>query len=241
MVIKCKFQVSYEQWCNKVKENGSMFGIVKTSHRSKLGDVQKMSYQMVNALDLSTMPDVLKTTEDYIMSLKLDDDAFLDYLEKNKNFSNDYEVLIELCKQNPLFVRSSYFRERKTIIIANYFLGVKSGKVIQNADNLTIVGSPYAMLMYTVGLNPEDDPTFDHEDGTIQCYTGRFNDGEYLAGFRSPMNGMQNIAYLHNHYHEYFKKYFDLGNQIIATNMTRTDFQDRCNGSDQDLLDIWVC
>lgn len=236
-----KFNVSYEYWCEKVHENGCMFGIVKTAHKSKLGQYQKMSYQMVNALDLSSMPDVMRETSNYIVSLKLEEDKFNDYLRKNANFSNDYEVLLDLCKWNPQFTRSSYFRERKTIIIANYMLGVKSGKVIQNADNLVIVGSPYAMLLYTVGEDPESDPTFDHEDGAIQCYTGRFADGEYLAGFRSPMNGMQNIACLHNHYHEYFTKYFDLGTQIIAANMTHTDFQDRCNGSDQDLLDIWVC
>mgnify|MGYP003299405485 CR=1 FL=1 len=39
----------------KVYENNCMFGIVKTAHESKLGDVQKMSYQMVNSLDEKIM------------------------------------------------------------------------------------------------------------------------------------------------------------------------------------------
>ena len=46
-----KFDVPYEYWCEKVYENNCMFGIVKTAHKSKLGEMQKMSYQMINALD----------------------------------------------------------------------------------------------------------------------------------------------------------------------------------------------
>ena len=44
-----KFDKTYEYWCEKVYENNCMFGIVKTAHESKLGSVQKMSYQMVNS------------------------------------------------------------------------------------------------------------------------------------------------------------------------------------------------
>lgn len=40
-----KFGVSYDYWADKVKANGCKFGIVKTAHKSKLGEVQRMSYQ----------------------------------------------------------------------------------------------------------------------------------------------------------------------------------------------------
>lgn len=143
-----KFNKSYDYWCKWVYQNGCQFGIVKTAHPSKLGDVQKMSYQMINSLDINTMDDVVSASIDYIYKLKTDDYEFLNYLKMNSNFSNDYNVLVELCNQNPDFVRSSYFRRRKDDIIKNYILNFKSGKVIQNADNLVIVGSPYAMLLY---------------------------------------------------------------------------------------------
>ena len=42
-----KYGYSYDKWCEKVRENGSMFGIVKTAHPSKYGEYQRMSYQMV--------------------------------------------------------------------------------------------------------------------------------------------------------------------------------------------------
>ena len=38
-----KFDVSYQYWCKKVFQNNCMFGIVKTAHESKLGEMQRMS------------------------------------------------------------------------------------------------------------------------------------------------------------------------------------------------------
>lgn len=238
-----KYDVSYDYWCNKVYENDCMFGIVKTAHPSKLGTVQRMSYQMVNSLDVEIMENVCKESIEYINRLKTDDDFFLDYLRKNINFSNDYEALIALCEQNRDFLRSSYFRDRKKAIIMTYVLNFKSGKVIQNADNLVIVGSPYAMLLYGATGNPCDvdkDDTFSVEDLATQCYTTRFNDNEYLAEFRSPFNGKYNLGYLHNVYNDRFKKYFKFCDQIIAVNMNGTDFQDRNNGSDMDSDSIYT-
>ena len=118
--------------------------------------------------------------------------------------------MIALCKQNPDFVRSTYFRDRKEFIIRNYVLNVKSGKIIQNADNLVIVGSPYAMLLYAAtGTedNVDNDDTFFIEDNTIQCYTERFQSNDYLAFFRSPFNSKNNLTYLHNVYHKKLEKY----------------------------------
>jgi len=214
-----------------------MFGIVKTAHESKLGDVQKMSYQMVNSLDNDIMENVVKESIGYINKLKTDNNVFLDYLRKNSNFSNDYDVLVALCEQNMEFVRSEYFRDRKKRIVEVYTFNLKTGKIIQNAENLVIIGSPYAMLLYATSgaeKNVDIDDTFCYEQGTIQCYTERFDNGDYLAFFRSPFNSKNNLTYLHNVYSDNLQKYFNFGKQIIAVNMIGTDFQDRNNGSDQD-------
>ena len=229
-----KFNISYDYWCKKVYENQCTFGVVKTAHKSKLGEVQKMSYQMINSLDMDVMPNVVDKSKEYIESLKKDNNIFLDYLRENKNFSNDFEVLVALCEQNYEFTRSDYFRRRKTSIIESYVNSFKFGKVIQNADNLVFVGSPYAMLLYTVGEDIEQDNTFTIEQDAIQCFTNRFNDGEYLACFRSPHNSKNNISHLHNVYSEEYFKYFDLGEQIIALNVLHTPIQDRMNGCDFD-------
>ena len=47
------FSAAYEYWCDIVKADGCIWGIVKTDHPSKLGDVQQMSYQMINTLPCS--------------------------------------------------------------------------------------------------------------------------------------------------------------------------------------------
>lgn len=225
-----KFGISFDYWSEWVRANGCKFGIVKTAHESKLGNVQRMSYQMNNALNIETMESATATSLEYINRLKSDTNAFIEYLKKNINFSNDFEALLALVEHNPDFVNCDYFRERKKKIIQAYVMGFKSGHTIQNADNLTIVGSPYAMLLHSVGGDAFSDPTFEHEDETIQCWTARFNDGEYLAEFRSPFNSRNSLGYMHNHYHEYFDKYFNLGKLCIAVNMIKTDFQDKNNG-----------
>lgn len=229
------FGVSYDYWLEWVRKNNCMFGIVKTAHESKFGEVQRMSYQMVNALDIDTMDSTLECSKQFIDRLKNDDEFFLQYLKDNENFSNDYKVLVALCEHNPDFVNCDYFRDRRKIITYTYLMDLKVGKLIQPADNLVIVGSPYAMLLHSVNESVENDDTFECEDDCIQCYTGRFNDGEYLAGFRSPFNGRANMDYLHNHYDERFERYFNLGKQIIAVNMLHTCFQDKNNG-----LTKWV-
>lgn len=229
-----KFDVSYDYWCNKVFENGCNFGIVKTAHRSKLGDVQKMSYQMINSLDMDIMPNVVAKSKEYIELLKSDNETFIQYLKDNDNFSNDYKVLSALCEQNIDFTRSEYFRNRKKKIIETYVNNFKFGKVIQNGDNLVFVGSPYAMLLHSVGESVEKDTTFVQEENCIQCFTTRFGDKEYLACFRSPHNSKNNVTYLHNIYAEEYFKYFDFGKQIIVLNTLHTDIQDRLNGCDFD-------
>ena len=236
-----KMGMDFDTWASKVEEtNDNQWGIVKSVYESKLGDVQRMSYQMVNALDLLSIDSVIKTSKEYIRQLKSDDKVFIDYLKKNVNYANDYEVLIALYEHNPMISRSSYFRERRKEIIKNYLLDFKNGRVIQNSDNLVIAGNPYAMLLHSVGEDPLQDPTFKVEDKAIQVWTERFDDGKYLASFRSPFNSQNNLCRLHNVYHSLFDEYFYPGKLTVFVNMIGTDFQARNNGSDQDSDTIYV-
>ena len=229
-----KFNVSYEYWCQKVHENGCQFGIVKTAHKSKYGEVQRMSYQMINTLDVDIMDRVLERSKTYIEQLKGDNKVFLQYLRDTTNFSNDYDVLVALCEQNEEFTRSEYFRSRKKRIIDGYIKNLKFGKVLQEGDNLVMVGSPYAMLLHSVGEDVEKDTSFTTESDCIQCYTNRFGVGEALAGFRSPHNSKSNILALHNVGSEVLDRYFYIGEQCVAVNCQHTDLQDRANGCDFD-------
>ena len=244
----------FDFWRNQVSKDDNLFGIVKTAHESKLGNYQRMSYQMVNSLenDKSLMDSVVKCSVDYLTKLKKSDDEFLvdktkdvtdnefiKYLDMSKSFFNDYEVLVELCKQNRFFLQCRYFRDRKKSILSEYTKKLRGGKILQNAENLVIVGSPYAMLLKAAGEDVYKDTMFEVEGGdtpAVQCYTKRFPDGAELAEFRSPYNGRNNLGFMRNKYpSERIERYFsDFGEQIVAVNMIETDFQARNNGSDQD-------
>ena len=235
-----KFSISYDTWCNKVWENGALFGVVKTAHASKFGDMQRMSYQMVNALNPDTMDEVLAPMHDYIYKLKTDDEAYQAFLKRTAGFCNDNEVLLALAHQNPEFIKCDYFIERRVRNISAYMADVRSGHILQSGDNLVVVGNPYGMLLHAVGEDASHDPTLVHEDGCIRCWTNRFDAGAYLAEFRSPFNSRNSLGYLHNVHHDYLTEYFDLGRQIIAVNLIGTDFQSLNNGSDQDSDSIYV-
>lgn len=227
---------AYKYWCDRVNADGSYWGIVKTDHPSKLGSVQQMSYQMINTLPCEK-EDIFKlaqTSVDYVNTLKEDNDVFEEFLRKNSTVVNHYEMMANLYDHNHEFAESTWFRYEKRQIMRSYIDRLRTGKITINADNLTIFGNPYALLLYSVGENWELDPTLNEEDGVIQCYTSRFNDGEFLCGIRNPHNSPNNICYLHNVYNNKFDKYFNFSNNILAVNCIHTDIQDRANGCDFD-------
>ncbi|MEG1994834.1 MAG: hypothetical protein RR255_00175 [Bacilli bacterium] len=227
---------AYQYWCNKINEDGSIFGIVKTDHSSKMGNSQQMSYQMVNTLPCTfeEVGDIAKQSIDYVELIKSDDDEFEKFLRDNKNEINHYEMLADLYKQNKLFAKCEWFRVEKKKIIFAYVERLRKGKIFVRGDNLTIFGNPYGLLLHCVGENYENDKTLQQENDCIQCYTKQFKDGEYLSAFRNPHNSPNNIAYLHNVYSDEMEKYFSFSDNIIAVNCIHTDIQDRANSMDFD-------
>jgi hypothetical protein len=230
---------AFDYWRGKLEEDDFTWGIVKTDHPSKLsyqGDVQQLSYQMINTLPCTEeeIKELAKTSIDYVELLKSDDEVFEEYLRKNATVVNSYEMLADLYRWNPDFVYSKLWRVNKSKIINQYVFRLRKGKIVAPGDNLTVCGNPYALLLHSVGDDWHNDPTLVHEDGVIQCYAPKFEDGEYLCGIRSPQNSPSNIAYLKNCHNELFNKYFNFSNNIMAVNCIGTDVQARMNGEDFD-------
>ena len=227
---------AYSYWCNRIRADGDVWGIVKTDHTSKLGEYQQLSYQMINTLPCTRedVKEIAKTSIEYIELLKRDNDEFERFLRKNANEINHYEMLADLYKQNHDFGNSKYFREEKKKIISSYVSHFRKGKILVKGDNLTVFGNPYALLLYSVGEDWNKDPTFKQEQGCIQCYTNRFDDNMYLAAFRNPHNSPNNVCYMHNVYSDELQKYFEFSQNIMAVNCIGTDVQDRMNGEDFD-------
>lgn len=227
---------AYKYWCNKVNADGSLFGVVKTDHVSKLGSVQQLSYQMINTLPCTKedVRDIAQQSIDYVELLKQNDDEFEKFLRKNANEINHYEMLADLYDHNHDFAQCKYFKHEKSKIINAHVRRLRKGKITVNGDNLTVCGNPYALLLYSVGEDYRKDKTFQHEQGAIQCYTTRFDNNEYLCAFRNPHNSPNNICYLHNTYSPEMKKYFKFTDNILVVNCIETDIQARANGMDFD-------
>lgn len=240
---------SFDLWKQKVKEDNNIFGICKVDHPSKFGSKQRMSYQMLNTLDVNfnKMQELAQDTITYVNNLKDNNELYIDFLKRNASEVNANNMLIDLYKQNKEFAKSEFFREYKRKDISKYVETLRNGKLLVEGDNLTICGNPYVMLLHTVGQVPIDNGVLDEnyidetlptandgKDQYISVYTPRFEDGEYLAAFRNPHNSPNNIGYHKNFKHELMDRYFNFSNNIMAVNMIQTEEQDLKNGEDQD-------
>lgn len=228
--------LAYEYWCKKINEDGSIWGVVKTDHESKFGHQQQLSYQMINTLpcEKKDVFDIASDTVRYIEKLKIDNQEFESFLRQYANEINHYEMLADLFSHNHDISKTTWFRKEKKKVIFDYVYRMRKGKILVNGDNLTVCGNPYALLLYAVGDNWKEDPTFTHEDGCIQCYTTRFENNEYLCGFRNPHNAPNNCCHFHNVFSPEMERYFIFSKNIMAVNCINTDVQDRMNGEDFD-------
>lgn len=237
-----KFDIDMIDWCDAVKADNNLFGIVKTEKVSKYIDLQRMSYQMLNTLDPEKIDIdcILHDTLTYTHNIQNDIDSYINYLDTTKSEMNSNEMLIDLYNNNPKIMGTELFRDYKKFKIREWKDRLKSGKILINGDNLIIIGSPYVMLQHAIGRVPNQGNVMDgsYVDASLgqggTCYTTRFNDGEQLASFRSPHNSPNNIGYLVNTKSKLMDKYFNCTPNIICVNLIGANFQDRHNGSDQD-------
>lgn len=229
-----------------MKNDGYTFQIVKTAHSSKYGDLQRSSFQMNNTLpttDENILEKIASTSIDFCNNLKLNDDAFIGYLQatSTEKYSIN-KVMVALYNWNKDIINTEYFKKKRREMISSLKRErLLLGKLFQIGDNLTICGNPIAMLMKVTGQDFLHEVCFCTRDDRIECYTKRFAEGERLAGFRNPHNSPNNIVCLENVYPEELIKYFpDLGKEVIVINGIGTDVQDRLNSQDLDSDTIYT-
>lgn len=236
----------FKYYSKVMKKYGEMFAIVKTAHKSKYDELQRSSFQMNNTLlttDDIVLGEIAASSIEYCNRLKTDDEAFLKYLEVTGSARYSINnVLIDLYRWNDEFRYMEWFKnKKKTEINKLKDQRIKLGKLFQYGDNLTICGNPVAMLMKVTGQSYLNEDCFIQAEDRIQCCTSRFDEGEMLAGFRSPHNSPNNIVYLENVYPDKIRKYFpNLGDNVIIINGIGTDVQFRLNGQDLDTDSIYT-
>ena len=235
---------AYKYYYNYMKRFDDYFSIVKTAHPSHWGDLQLMAYQMGNSVpttDKEVLERIAECGVNFCNELKNSDTAYLKYLDKKKNDFNINELLIELVKWNKDFLRTEFFRDKKSSDISELVKDCKEGRLPQIADNLTIMDNPVALLMKAVGKNPLKEECFELMNDGVQCYAPRFKEGERLAAFRSPHNSPNNIIHLYNVYPDKLIKYFpNIGQNVIVFNAIKTDTQARLSGHDCDSDFVYV-
>ena len=142
---------AYDYWMDRIKADGEIWGIVKTDHKSKLGDLQQMSYQMINTLPCGRddVRNIADNSISYVEKLKTDGAEFEKFLRKNANAVNHYEMLADLYSHNPDFADSTWFRHEKKKIISEYVFRLRTGKITVNGDNLaeTLTLSCFILLV----------------------------------------------------------------------------------------------
>jgi hypothetical protein len=62
--------------------------------------------------------------------MKKNTNVFIDYLKKNANFANDFDVLVALYEQDHTFEQCEYFRNRKNRIVYEYTQDIRSGHIL---------------------------------------------------------------------------------------------------------------
>lgn len=240
-----EFVLEYRYYHNYMKRFDDYFSIVKTAHPSKWGDLQLSAYQMNNSVpttDRGVLEHVADCSVNLCNRLKNSDTEYLKYLDMTKNDFNINELLIELVKWNPDFLRTEFFRKKKSRDISDLVKDCEEGRLIQVGDNLTIMDNPVALLMKAVGAkNFLDEGCFEIMKDGVQCYAPKFNEGERLAAFRSPHNSPNNIIHLYNVYPEKLIRYFpNIGQNVIVFNAIKTDTQARLSGHDCDSDFVFV-
>lgn len=225
----------YQQYLEKYDNS---FAIVKTAHPSKYGEIQRASYQIINSLPFDNNEQLYKTADisiDYLNKLKFDDKAFLEYLHITDDYYKVNDLVIDIAKINHDFCKTEWYKSFKSDSIRHLKKNLTEGKLFFHGDNLTLCGNPLSLIMKSVGLPYTTENCFSTAADYIECYTQRFEEGEYLAGFRSPHNSANNIVHYKNIHPSALKKYFPkLGKSVIIVNCIGTDIQDRLNGCDFD-------
>lgn len=230
---------AYEYYKKFMLKDGEQFAIVKSAHKSKYGNLQRSSCQINNSLP-TTDPEVLRriaqTSIDYYDNMIKDTDAFINHLRMNTSSYSIDRILVALYERNPDIQYTEFFKEKKSDILCKFKRKrLMMGKLLQEGDNLTICGNPISLLMLVTGQDYLNEECFTSRRDGIECYTTRFEDGECLAGFRSPHNSPNNIVHLINKYSDPIQKYFPkLGDNVIIINGIGTDVQSRLNGQDLD-------
>lgn len=214
----------YNDWISKIPET---FGIVKVDHAGNYGYSNRLSYQMLNSMNLSReevrllMEDelkyfkllkdnVLETSQDIRKMSKKDKEKnrvernemsyFLSSIKPNDEELKTCEMVTDLLSVNSNFRFTRKFKDWKNEQLQAYIDQLRLGKIrIKNSLYAIMVSCPYEMLVATT---TKDNKIHNCIMDGNECFCPSYNDGEELLSIRNPQINEGNINYMVNKYHD---------------------------------------
>lgn len=226
----------FEDWLNRIP---STFGVVKIDHMGNYGYSNRLSYQMLNSMNLNKDNELLNLMDDELKYYKfLKDNTlasssdikkmtkrnkeinremrnkmsyFLDLVSNSKEEELSTSDMIDsLLKRNNDFKFTKNFKDWKKEQLQDYIANLRLGKVrIKNSIYAIMISCPYEMLVVTTKENNKIDNCI--MDGW-ECYCPTFGENKKLMAIRNPQINEGNIACLNNKWHDEYK-YFGYYNE----------------------------
>lgn len=270
-----KFKDQYENekacfldWLEKIPED---FGVVKTDHVGNYGYSNRLSYQMINSMELT------KDEVRYLMRYELE---YVNLLLNNSKYSkNDLKMMSKEKKQkvkekanemtyflnsivssNPLSTsdmvsslinwNSEYrftkeFKDFKNNTIRQYIKNLRTGAIrIKNSLYAIMISCPYEMLKATHSKN---NMVSDWIMEGNECYNSNFGDNVDLISIRNPQINAGNVYWMKNKYREEYKwfGYQEKGihkhDFVVFVNTNGVDIMNRLQGCDFDIDTTFLC
>lgn len=255
-------------WLEKIPDE---FGVVKTDHVGNYDYSNRLSYQMINSMNLTKdeVRYLMRYELEYInlllnnskysktdISLMNKEDKikyknnanemtyFLNSIVSNNPYSTT-DMVNNLVHWNKEYRFTREFKEFKKHTIAQYIKNLRTGAIrIQNSLYAIMISCPYEMLKATHSKNNKVDEWI--MEGN-ECYNPNYEDGIDLLSIRNPQINAGNIHWMKNKYREEYKWFgYQVNGKhvhdfVVFVNSNGSDIMNRLQGADYDIDTTFLC
>ena len=245
----------YLNWLNNIPE---IFGVVKTDHKGNYGYSNRLSYQMINSMNINKeeMNELMKDEIRYLKLLinnsevdsvelrkmnkrnKADERVkrnkmsyYINSIGKSDELSTD-DMITALLRRNTDYRFTDAFKIHKKHQIESYLYNLRLGKIrIKNSLYAIMIANPYTMLKATIREGNKIISKEDLVETGAECYCPRFGNTVELLSIRNPQINGGNVYHMTNSYHDEYKWF-----GYVENDVHKHDFVVFVNAWDTDIM-----
>lgn len=245
----------YLNWLNNIPE---IFGVVKTDHKGNYGYSNRLSYQMINSMNINKeeMNELMKDEIRYLKLLinnsevdsvelrkmnkrnKADERVkrnkmsyYINSIGKSDELSTD-DMITALLRRNTDYRFTDAFKIHKKHQIESYLYNLRLGKIrIKNSLYAIMIANPYTMLKATIREGNKIISKEDVVETGAECYCPRFGNTVELLSIRNPQINGGNVYHMTNRYHDEYKWF-----GYVENDVHKHDFVVFVNAWDTDIM-----